>query len=143
MKISTKGRYAVDVLLYMAADNSGEYITLKSIAESQSLSWKYLEHIVSVLNKAGFVKSSRGSQGGYKLARQPEEYTLGMILRLMEGSLSPVNCLESENDCPNQNQCVTMRAWKQLADAIDDVVDGITLADLVKWQLQSEKLVVN
>ncbi len=143
MKISTKGRYAVDVLLYMAADNSGEYITLKSIAESQSLSWKYLEHIVSVLNKAGFVKSSRGSQGGYKLARQPEEYTLGMILRLMEGSLSPVNCLESENDCPNQNHCVTMRAWKQLADAIDDVVDGITLADLVKWQLQSEKLVVN
>ena len=138
MRISTKGRYAVDIMLDMATNSTGEYITLKTIAERQDLSWKYLEHIVAVLNRAGYVKSIRGSQGGYKLSKSPREYTIGMILRLMEGSLSPVVCLDEENDCPKQNQCVTIKAWKKLDDAINEVVDSITLADLVEWQLQNE-----
>lgn len=141
MKISTKGRYAVDVMLDMALNNTGEYITLKTIAERQGLSGKYLEQIISVLNKAGFVRSIRGSQGGYKLTRAPEQYTLGMILRLLEGSLAPVNCLvDGNNSCAKQISCVTVRAWKQLDDAINEVVDGITLADLVEWQIVNDKL---
>lgn len=143
MKISTKGRYAVDIMLDMATNSSGEYITLKTIAERQNLSWKYLEHIVAVLNKACFVKSIRGSQGGYKLAKSPEEYTIGMILRLMEGSLSPVTCLENEKDCPKQIHCVTIKAWKRLDDAINEVVDSITLADLVEWQVLNDQEQVN
>jgi Rrf2 family protein len=140
MKISTKGRYAVDIMLDMALNNTGEYITLKTIAERLGLSGKYLEQIISILNKAGYVRSIRGYQGGYKLAMPPEQYTLGMILRLMEGSLSPVACLENEvNICPNRQYCVTIKAWKQLDDAIKNTVDKITLADLTKWQRVYEK----
>lgn len=144
MKISTKGRYAVDIMLDMALNNTGEYITLKTIAERQGLSGKYLEHIISILNKAGFVRSIRGFQGGYKLTNAPEQYTLGMILRLLEGSLAPVNCLENENNCcQKQHYCVTVKAWKRLDDAINEAVDGITLADLVKWQIDSDELIAS
>ena len=102
----------------------------------QEISEKYLEQIISILNKAGFVKSVRGPAGGYSLKRKPEEYTVGMILRLTEGSLAPVDCVEDGADCGREDQCVTVMLWKKLNDAINSVVDNITLADLVEWQMQ-------
>jgi len=135
MKISTKGRYALRLMLELALDETGEYITIKNISAKQEISDKYLEQIISVLNRAGYVKSVRGAQGGYKLAHPPEEYTVGMILRLIEGSLAPVACLEDNpNQCPRCGMCVTLDVWKQLDEAISNVVDHITLADLVKKQ---------
>ncbi len=135
MKISTKGRYAVRVMLDLAVNNTGEYIKVKQIAGRQGISEKYLEQIIAVLNKAGYVKSTRGAQGGYRLAKEPSYYTVGMILRLTEGSLAPVACLEDENmDCERCDNCETLGVWKELQQAINSVVDGITIADLVERQ---------
>lgn len=135
MKISTRGRYALRLMMDLAMSDPGEYITIKSIAERQEISSKYLEQIISVLNRAGYVKSVRGAQGGYKLSRPPEAYTIGMILRQIEGSLVPVACMEEEpNECPRCGQCATLDVWKQLDEAIRGVVDNITLADLAKNQ---------
>jgi Rrf2 family protein len=131
MKISTKGRYALRLMLDLALNNTGEYITIKSIAARQEISEKYLEQIISLLNRAGYVKSVRGSQGGYRLMKDPSEYTVGMILRLTEGSLAPVDCVEEDtNDCARCNGCVTRGVWTELNDAIKSVVDRITLKDL-------------
>ena len=135
MKISTKGRYAVRVMLDLAVHNTGEYVKVKQIAQRQEISEKYLEQIIAVLNKAGYVKSVRGAQGGYRLARDPGEYTVGMILRLTEGSLAPVACLDGEsNECERCDTCDTLAIWKQLAEAINNVVDHVTIADLVERQ---------
>ena len=135
MKISTKGRYAVRVMLDLATNNTGEYITVKESASRQEISEKYLEQIISVLNKAGYVKSIRGAQGGYKIARDPSNYTVGMILRLTEGSLNPVACLDDEiNECERCDTCETLEVWKDLAKAINSVVDHVTVADLVERQ---------
>ena len=135
MKISTKGRYAVRVMLDLATNNTGEYIKVKEIASRQEISEKYLEQIISVLNKAGYVKSIRGAQGGYKIARDPSSYTVGMILRLTEGSLNPVACLDDEiNECERCDTCETLEVWKDLAKAINSVVDHVTVADLVERQ---------
>lgn len=137
MKISTKGRYALRLMLDLALNNTGEPVRIKDIAARQEISDKYLEQIISVLNKAGYVKSIRGPQGGYRLAREPEKYTVGMILRLTEGSLAPVPCLEEDvNTCARQESCVTLRLWQSLDEAISGVVDKVTLADLVEWQNQ-------
>jgi Rrf2 family protein len=126
-------------MIDLAMNDGDEYITLKSISKRQEISGKYLEQIITVLNRAGFVKSSRGVQGGYKLARPAGEYTVGMILRLIEGSLVPVACMEDNpNECPRCSKCVTIDIWKQIDDAIRGVVDHITLADLAKQQ--QEKL---
>ena len=134
MKISTRGRYALILMLDLANHNRGVPVPLKETAKRQQISEKYLEQIISVLNKAGFVKSVRGPQGGYLLKKTPEEYTVGMILRLTEGSLAPVACLEGdENTCDRSENCVTLRVWEQLKDAIDGVVDHITLAELLEW----------
>lgn len=135
MKISTKGRYALRLMLDLALNNNGEYISIKSIGERQNISAKYLEQIITVLNKSGYVKSVRGAQGGYKLAKRPCEYTVGMILRLTEGSLAPVACLDDDYDeCERSMDCVTLSVWKKLNDAINSVVDGVTLEDLVMEQ---------
>ncbi|MGL5259760.1 MAG: RrF2 family transcriptional regulator [Lachnospiraceae bacterium] len=135
MKISTKGRYAVRVMLDLAANNTGEYIKVKQIAERQGISEKYLEQIIAILNKAGYVKSVRGAQGGYRIAKEPKNYTVGMILRLTEGSLSPVACLDDEiNECERCDTCETLDVWKRLAGAINMVVDGVTIQDLVDKQ---------
>ena len=135
MKISTKGRYAVRVMLDLATNNTGEYMKVKEIASRQEISEKYLEQIISVLNKAGYVKSIRGAQGGYKIARDPSNYTVGMILRLTEGSLNPVACLDDEiNECERCDTCETLEVWKDLAKAINSVVDHVTVADLVERQ---------
>jgi len=135
MKISTRGRYAVRVMLDLATNNNGEYIKVKQIAKRQEISEKYLEQIIAILNKAGFVKSVRGAQGGYKIAKDPSHYTVGMILRLTEGSLCPVACLEDEeNECDRCDTCETLTVWKQLNEAINNVVDHVTIADLVENQ---------
>ena len=137
MKISTKGRYALRIMIDLAEHENGEYIRLKDISARQGISIKYLEQIVSILNKAGYVRAIRGPQGGYQLVKPPEEYTAGMILRLTEGNLAPVSCLEyEENTCERQDTCPTLELWKRLKDAIDGVVDGITLAQLVEWQIE-------
>ena len=137
MKISTKGRYALRLMLDMALNNTGNPIRIKDIAARQNISDKYLEQIVSVLNKAGFVKSIRGPQGVYKLTKRPEQYTVGMILRLTEGSLAPVSCLDDEvNMCDRQEECVTLILWRKLDDAIKSVIDNVTLADLLEWNEQ-------
>ncbi|MGN0407045.1 MAG: RrF2 family transcriptional regulator [Bacteroides sp.] len=137
MKISTRGRYALRMMLDLAVNYNGEPIRLKDISKRQGISDKYLEQIISILNKAGFVKSIRGPQGGYRLTKEPKDYTVGMILRLTEGSLAPVSCLDDEvNECERQNECATLLLWQKLNDAIKGVVDGITLADLVTWQMQ-------
>ena len=135
MKISTKGRYALRLMLDIALNDAKTPVRIKDIAERQQISDKYLEQIVSSLNKAGFVKSLRGPQGGYRLTKKPEEYTVGMILRLVEGSLAPVACLDDDiNNCTRADRCPTLILWEKLYDAISEVVDNITLADLISWQ---------
>ena len=135
MKISTKGRYALRLMLDIADNGKENPVRIKDISARQGISDKYLEQIISVLNKAGFVRSIRGPQGGYKLTRTPEEYTVGSILRLTEGDLAPVACLEGEeNTCPPQDSCATRTVWKKLYGAINGVVDGITLQDLVNQE---------
>lgn len=135
MMISTKGRYALRLMIDIAMNSTDGTVKIKDISERQQLSDKYLEQIISTLNKAGLVKSIRGPQGGYKLTKKPEEYTVGSILRLTEGSLSPVSCLEvAPNDCPRQKDCVTLILWEKLDNAIKGVIDNITLADLLNWQ---------
>lgn len=135
MKISTKGRYALRLMLDIALNDAKTPVRIKNIAERQQISDKYLEQIVSSLNKAGFVKSLRGPQGGYRLTKKPEEYTVGMILRLIEGSLAPVACLDDDiNNCTRADRCPTLILWEKLYDAISEVVDNITLADLISWQ---------
>ena len=133
MKISTKGRYALRLMIDLAINYEGNPIRIKDIAERQNISNKYLEQIIAILNKAGYVKSVRGRQGGYMLKKAPEEYTVGMILRLTEGSLAPVECVEEEETlCPRKQTCATFTVWKKINDAINNVVDNITLADLVE-----------
>ena len=137
MKISTKGRYALRLMIDIAMNDTGEPVRIKDISSRQEISNKYLEQIISILNKAGYVKSIRGPQGGYQLLRKPSEYTAGMILRLTEGSLAPVSCLDYEvNDCQRQDCCGTLELWKRLDDAIKGVVDTVTLEQLVEWQKQ-------
>ena len=115
MKISTKGRYAVRVMLDLALNNNGECIKVKEIAARQGISEKYLEQIIAVLNKAGYVKSVRGAQGGYRIAKDPADFTVGMILRLTEGSLAPVACLEEGADiCERCDTCETLEVWQEL-----------------------------
>ncbi|MCM1262293.1 MAG: RrF2 family transcriptional regulator [Butyrivibrio sp.] len=135
MKISTKGRYALRLMLDLAMYNTGGPVSLKDVAKRQEISDKYLEQIISVLNKAGYVKSVRGAQGGYMLKKQPSEYTAGMILRLTEGDLTPVSCVGDEKEeCKRRTQCVTVRIWEQIYEAVSNVVDNITLADMLEWQ---------
>ena len=134
MKVSTKGRYALRLMLDLALEED-KMVKLKDVAARQEISVKYLEQIISVLQKCGYVKSMRGPGGGYTLAKKPEEHTVGMILRQIEGSLAPVSCLEEEeNSCSRSRSCVTLRLWQMLYAAINGVVDQVTLGDLVEWE---------
>ena len=133
MKVSTKGRYALRMMYDMAINDNGSAMPLKDIAKRQNISIKYLEQIVILLNRAGFVKSVRGAQGGYRLAHEPEFYTVGMILRLTEGSMAPVACLDDEvNQCPRANQCPTLFVWEELDKAVKGVIDRMTLRDIIE-----------
>ena len=132
MKISTKGRYALRLMIDLAQHDAGGYIPLRDISRRQEISAKYLEQIVVQLSRAGFVTSTRGAQGGYQLARHPSEYTVGDILRITEGSLAPVACLEHEPiDCARANECITLDFWRGLYDTINQYVDSVTLEELV------------
>ncbi len=132
MKISTKGRYALRLMLDLAMHHTGNFVPLKAISQRQDISDKYLEQIVHLLSKGGLVQSARGAQGGYRLTREPVEYTVGEILRLVEGSLVPVACLECGANCEHTEQCMTIDLYKRMQKAIDDIVDGTTLVDLIK-----------
>lgn len=137
MKLSTKGRYALRLMLDLAMSNPDEYVKIKSIAQRQGLSDKYLEQIITILSRAGYVKSIRGASGGYKLTKRPDEYTVGMILRLTEGSLAPVACIEdAEYGCDRYNSCATLEVYKRINEAVNSVIDYMTLADLVDIQQQ-------
>lgn len=135
MKLSTRGRYALRLMLDLALQPEGESISLKTIAQRQNISLKYLEQIVTPLSRGNYLQSSRGAQGGYTLTHAPEEYTVGMILRTIEGSLAPVACLE-EDTCQRRDRCVTVEVYRRIDQAIDAVVDGITLKDLVEMQYE-------
>lgn len=132
MKISTKGRYALRLMCDIAMNQNENPIPLKEIAERQNISVKYLEQIVIILSRAGFLKSIRGAQGGYKLVNSPDYYTVGMILRLTEGSLAPVSCLDDDvNNCSRANECQTLFVWENIYKAICNVVDNITIQDII------------
>jgi Rrf2 family protein len=135
MKISTKGRYALRMLLDLAEHKNDGYIALKDIAKRQGISKKYLEQIVPVLNKSDILQTSRGFQGGYMLAKSPDKYTVGDILRITEGSLAPVACLDHDpNQCERCNECSTLSVWKGLYRVINEYLDSITLEDLLEEQ---------
>lgn len=132
MRVSTKGRYALRIMADLAMHDNGEFIRLKDIATRQSLTLKYLEQIMPMLTRAGLVKSLRGNNGGYMLSRKPEEYTAGEILRVAEGSLAPLVCIEdTPNRCPRKESCVTLSFWEGLWDVVNDYVDNVTLAELI------------
>jgi len=135
VKISTKGRYALRVIIELAQRNTDGYVSLKTIAEHQEISMKYLEMIVSILHASGFVISLRGKSGGYRLAKEPGEYTVGSILKLTEGSLAPVSCLDGqENACSRAENCVTLPMWKKLDTLIDEYLESVTIEDLISRQ---------
>lgn len=133
MKISAKGRNAISLMMDLATNSTGTPIRLKEIAKRQGISEKFLEQVIAILSRAGFVRSIRGPQGGYLLRYQPEEYTVGSILRLTEGELGPVSYLQNEK---GSDYKITLRVWQQVDEAINNVVDNITLKDLVEWQTQ-------
>lgn len=140
MKISTKGRYALRLMIDLARQPAGKCSSLKDIAGRQEISVKYLEQIVKQLTGAGYLKSVRGSQGGYCLTRKPEAYTAGEILRTVEGSLVPVACLKDQpNQCQRHETCLTIDFWEGLKKVVDAYVDGVTLADLLQEESGREE----
>ncbi len=132
MMISTKGRYALYVMLKLAKDKSGDYVSIKTISDSEDMPMKYLETIVSMLYKGGLLESKRGKEGGYKLTKAPSEYSVGEILHLTEGSLAPVACLEKgAGKCEKADICDTLPLWIKLDGMINNFLDSISLEDLV------------
>ena len=132
MKISTKGRYALRMMIDLAEHQEDGFIALKDISERQNISKKYLEQIIAIMNKPDILRANRGSQGGYRLAKEPKNYTVGEILRLTEGSLSPVDCVDqSPIECPRSEECPTLPVWRQLSKIINEYLDSVTLQDLV------------
>ena len=132
MIVSTRGRYALRVMLRFARRDSDAYIPLKEVAEEEGISQKYLESIMTSLSKAGFVDAIHGKGGGYRLNRSPEEYTVGSILKLTEGNLNGVTCsAETAEGCQRGGDCQARRMWERLNRLIDDFFEGITLADLL------------
>lgn len=141
MTISTKGRYALRIMMDLAS-HQGETVKLKDIAARQNISEKYMEQIISVLNKSGYVRSLRGAQGGYQLAKDPKEYTVGMVLRIIEGSLAPVECLSSNAiPCERNSKCATVEIYKRIYDAVNGVIDNTTIQDLLN--IEQEKTADN
>jgi len=133
MIVSTKGRYALRVMVNFAQRETGEYVPLKEIAEAEGISQKYLESIMTVLSKAGFLDAIHGKGGGYRLNRPAEEYTIGSILKLTEGSLSAVSCTaQGAAACSRTECCQAKPMWDRLDAMIDDFFEGITLSDLLK-----------
>ena len=140
MTISTKGRYALRIIIDLAENDNGGYIPMKSVAQRQGLSHKYLEHILPVLKQNNIVDGIHGKGGGYRLTRKPEEYTVGEILRLVEGDLAPVACLEcGAKVCDRVDNRRTIKMWRNLKTLIDEDFDGITVKDLMQDEIDPEK----
>lgn len=131
MRVSTKGRYALRLMLDLALHSDGQAVPLRDVAGRQGISDKYLEQIVTQLTRAGLVRSVRGAGGGYLLTRAAKDYTVGEILRPLEGSMAPVECAEGVDCCKRSDRCVTVEVWQVIHQAVDQVVDSITLGDLV------------
>ena len=134
MKVSTKGRYALRLMTDIAAHDGNGYVSLKDVAERQNISMKYLEQIAGTLSKAGMLQSGRGAQGGYRLTRAPEDYTVGSILRLTEGNLAPVACMGGGESCKGCCECSTPDFWAGLYAVVNEYIDRYTLADLLAEQ---------
>lgn len=135
MKISTKGRYALRMMLDLANHCDEGYVALKDIAKRQNISKKYLEQIVPILNRSDILRTNRGYQGGYMLAKAPEEYTVGMILRLTEGNLAPAPCVgEGTAECGRTGDCAMKFVWRGLYDAVNEYLDSVTLRDILNRQ---------
>lgn len=132
MKISTKGRYALRVMIDIAINSNNEYISVKDIAKRQDISKKYLEQIMTMLSKANLIETTRGNIGGYKLTKQAKEYKIGDILRATEGNLAPLDCLIDTNSCDRQENCKTYSFWAGLDNVINEYIDSKTLEDLIK-----------
>ena len=143
MMISTRGRYALRVMIDLAEQQTSSFTPLKEIAARQEISEKYLESIVKNLVQNGFLEGLRGKGGGYRLVRSPEEYTVGSILRLMEGSLAPVACLEQRAlPCSREEKCRTLPMWKKLYAMLNDFFDGVTLADLIDSERSGDNYMI-
>ena len=132
MKISTKGRYALRILIDLAEHRNDGFVALKEVAARQGISKKYLEQIVPVLNKSGILQTNRGYMGGYRLAKEPFEYTVGTVLRVTEGNMAPVACLaDAVNHCERAEHCETLYVWEGLNKIINEYLDSITLQDIL------------
>ena len=143
MNITSKGRYALRVMLDLAQHREEGYISLKTIADRQGYSMKYLEMIVGSLKREGLVASTRGKEGGYRLVRDPEDYTIGEILRCIEDNLAPVSCIKAGDICcEHAGECMTVPMWKELDDITNAYLDGVSLQDLLtgeKWKKPIDK----
>ena len=143
MKISTKGRYAIRIMIDLAQHNTGEYIPLMDIAKRQEISEKYLESIVVILSRNDFVQSLRGKGGGYRLIKEPSEYTVGSILRITEGSFAPVSCLEKQpNRCERASYCKTLHMWEGLQKVVEEYFEGITIQDLLDQEQGGDDYII-
>ncbi|QUH30755.1 RrF2 family transcriptional regulator [Vallitalea guaymasensis] len=134
MKLSTRGRYGLRAMVDLVVNSKETNISLKSISQRQGISMNYLEQIISVLKKSGYVKSVRGAKGGYSLAKSPKDISVGDILRALEGDLNPVDCalVNEDKQCDEADCCITKVVWKKISDSINDVVNNISLQDLVE-----------
>ena len=142
MMISTRGKYALRVIASLARQDRERFVPLKEITSAEEISQKYLESIMSTLSKAGLVEGAHGKGGGYRLARDPADYRIGEILRLTEGSLAPVSCVDETNvPCPRAYRCSALPVWKRLDLLINDFLDGITLSDLIENDAGSDYVI--
>ena len=141
MKVSTKGRYALRVLTDLADMGNEDFVSLSEVAERQGISEKYLEAIIVPFSKKGYVKGCRGKGGGYKLVKDPAEFTVKEVLNLVEGDLAPVSCLgDDPKPCPNKETCKTLPMWEKFYDAINAFFEGITIEDLSKGNIDVKDL---
>lgn len=143
MKLSTKGRYGLRAMLDLALNATNESVSIKSISERQLISENYLEQIIATLKKAKYVRSTRGPKGGYSLMKEPSQISVGDILRVLEGDLNPVDCIavNETKSCDESELCVTKFVWKKISESINEVVDNITLEDLMQEQYRIENLI--
>ena len=133
MRVSTKGRYALRMLVDLAEHQNDGYVALKDIAKRQNVSKKYLEQIVPILNKSNILRTNRGFQGGYRLAVDPDKCTVGEVIRLTEGTISPLACIDDDGEvaCERRNECPTLFVWQGLKEVVSNYLDGITLKDIL------------